>query len=173
MRSQFELAQSQLPQWIVIVLLIITIAPGWPVFRSGHPFHAVDKEIEVKSLATIQREVDKVKSRGEVLFIDQRQLLTFGYITDVPLVPDYEKKFMMDQAMGSNHQYFDLFYRDLKSKRFQLIISDVQKTQYQDQDEDFSEENNAFVRWVSKPLLKYYKPAITIKELGIQLLVPR
>ena len=117
--------------------------------------------------------MDKVKRQGNVLFIDQRQLLTFGYITDVPLVPDYEKKYMMDQAMGGNQQYFDLFYQDLKNKRFQLIVSDVQKTQFQEQNEGFSEENNAFVRWVSIPLLKYYKPVITIRKLGIQLLVPR
>ena len=39
---------------------------------------------------------------GEVLFMDQRQLLTFGYITDVPLVPDYEKKVMMNEALSGN-----------------------------------------------------------------------
>jgi len=31
--------------------------------------------------------------------MDQRQLLTFGYVPKIPLVDDYEKKYMMDTAM--------------------------------------------------------------------------
>jgi hypothetical protein len=99
--------------------------------------------------------------------------LTFGYVKDVPLVPDYEKKFMMDQAMGNNKPYFDEFYKDLSEHRFVLIVSDIQKTNYQQQNEASSDENNAFVKWVSIPVLSYYKPYFTSKQLGFQLLVPR
>ena len=126
-----------------------------------------------KTLATIRQAVDEAKSRGEVLFLDQRQLLTFGYIRDVQLVPDYEKKYMMDQAMGENAAYFAGFEKDLKAHRFSLIISDIQKISYQDQDRAFSEENNAYVRWVSKLLLKYYEPVYSQKDTGVMLLEPK
>jgi hypothetical protein len=29
------------------------------------------------------------------------------------------------------------------------------------------------VRWVAEPIDKYYQPAYTIREVGVQLLVPR
>jgi hypothetical protein len=173
LQSRLETTQIQLPQLILIALIMVVIIPGWISFRSGGPTETINHMLETNSLKTIRQEVDKAKEQGEVLFIDQRQLLTFGYITDVPLVPEYEKKYMMDQAMGNNSQYFEQFYTDLKNKKFKLIISDIQKTNIQKQEEAFSEENNAYVKWVSRELLNYYVPIATIKKLGIQLLVPK
>ena len=71
-------------------------------------------------LQTIRRDVETKKSQGEVLFMDQRQLLTFGYIEAVPLVPEYEKKVLMNEAMGANADYFASFYADLEARRFSL-----------------------------------------------------
>ena len=48
---------------------------------------------------------------GDVLFMDQRQLLTFGDIQHVDLVPAYEKKLMMDQALSGNRAYFQRLLR--------------------------------------------------------------
>ncbi len=160
-------------QWIIPFMVFVMVFPGWIAYRSGSPVKRLKPDVENRSLSTIKQEVENAKSNGEVLFIDQRQLLTFGYIKNVPLVPDYEKKYMMDQAMGNNEQYFNEFYKDLIEKRFSIIISDVLKTQYQQQDEAFSEENNAYVKWVSRQVLKYYEPIVTIKPLGIELLIPK
>jgi hypothetical protein len=76
-----------------------------------------------KSLEGLRREVAKASERGEVLFMDQRQLLTFGYIKDVPLVVEYDKKVLINEAMSGNAQYFASFYQDLANKRFSLIIT--------------------------------------------------
>jgi hypothetical protein len=57
----------------------------------------------------------KRKAQGRVLFMDQRQLLTFGYVEDVPLVPEYEKKVLMNAAMGADANYFAPFYADTGS----------------------------------------------------------
>jgi hypothetical protein len=116
--------------------------------------------------------------QGPVLFLDQRQLLTFGYIRNVELVPEYEKKYVMDQAMAMNEEYFKDFYKDLENKRFSLIITDPLFTKLKEGEYDFSEENNAWVGWVSRPLLCYYAPVRNIPdnvlaEFKIQLLVPR
>jgi hypothetical protein len=124
------------------------------------------------ALQTIQQEVDKAKLQGDVLFLDQRQLLTFGYIKDVPLIPDYEKKLLMNQALSGDATYFDGFYADLAAQRFSLIISEPLHTPIQDTSFQFGEENNAWVKWVSGPILCYYEPLTTIKTVRVQLLVP-
>ena len=101
-----------------------------------------------------------------------------GYIQDVTLVPDYEKKFVMDQAMAGSQEYFDQFYTDMENRRFAMIVSDPLFTKIKDSDYIFSEENNAWVQWVAEPLLCYYAPVRKIpnrvlEEFNIQLLVPR
>jgi len=125
------------------------------------------------ALQTIQQEVDKAKLQGDVLFLDQRQLLTFGYIKDVPLIPDYEKKLLMNQALSGDATYFDGFYADLAAQRFSLIISEPLHTPIQDTSFQFGEENNAWVKWVSGPILCYYEPLTTIKTVRVQLLIPK
>ncbi|MEW6241357.1 MAG: hypothetical protein AB1564_11170 [Chloroflexota bacterium] len=131
------------------------------------------EEIE-SSLDRIRAIVAEAQSRGEVLFMDQRQLLTFGYIQDVPLVAEYEKKYLMDHAMGNAAaSVFDQFYRDLAAHRFTLIVSEPLHTPIQNEEYGFGEENNAWVKWVSRPLLCYYQPDVTLRELRVQLLVPK
>jgi hypothetical protein len=127
----------------------------------------VDSALEI-----IQTEVDNAKPRGEILFMDQRQLLTFGYITGVPLVPDYEKKLVMNQALSGNSVYFDAFYADLAAQRFSLIVTEPLRTPIKDSSFQFGEENNAWVQWVAIPVLCYYEPVETIKTVNVQILVP-
>ena len=126
------------------------------------------------ALKTIRTEVSEARSLGgEVLFLDQRQLLTFGYVRDVPLIPEYEKKLLMDRALSSNAGYFESFYTDLAARRFALIISEELFAPIKDSSFQFGEENNAWVKWVSKPVLCYYEVKRTLKNVDVQLLVPR
>ena len=124
-------------------------------------------------LQNIQREVEARKSQGEVLFLDQRQLMTFGYIKDVPFVPEYEKKMLMNEAMSANAAYFASFYADLETHRFSLIISEPLRAPVKDSNYQFGEENNAWVKWVVEPVLCYYQEIQTFKSAQIQLLVPK
>ncbi|MCC7117866.1 MAG: hypothetical protein IT310_05015 [Anaerolineales bacterium] len=124
------------------------------------------------ALQTIQEAVEQAKTQGEVLFMDQRQLLTFGYIQDVPFVPDYEKKLLMNQALSGNRAYFEKYYADLAKHRFTLIVSEPLRTPVQDSSFEFGEENNAWVKWVSIPTLCYYEPLVTLKAVRVQLLIP-
>ncbi len=126
-----------------------------------------------ESLTKLRAEVDAAKSNGEVLFMDQRQLLTFGYIRDVPLVAEYDKKVLMDQALSSNQAYFIPFYQDLAKQRFVLIVGDPLRIPIQDSDYQFGEENNAWVKWVAIPILCYYEPKDTLTEIRVQILAPR
>ncbi len=131
-----------------------------------------DRVVVEDALREIQDFVTEAQPRGDVLFIDQRQLLTFGYI-EAPLIPEYEKKMLMNEALSSNAEYFQAFYRDLASQRFSLIVTEPLRTPIKDSSFRFGEENNAWVKWVSIPVLCYYQEAQTFKEVGVQLLIPK
>jgi hypothetical protein len=126
-----------------------------------------------KALKTIQAEVESASLQGDILFIDQRQLLTFGYVKRVPLVPEYDKKVLINQAMSEDTAYFSAFYKDLANRRFALIITNPLHERIQTDLDEFGEENNAWVTWVSGPVLCYYEPLNTLKKVTVQLLVPR
>ncbi len=142
--------------------------------KSEDAMEMLPPQSEIDSaLQTIQQEVDKAKLEGEVLFMDQRQLLTFGYIHDVPFVPEYEKKVLMNQALSADAAYFHKLYADLAAQRFSLIISEPLHTPLQDSSFQFGEENNAWVKWVARPILCHYESIVTMKNVRVELLVPR
>lgn len=126
-----------------------------------------------QALATIDSQVAAARRDGEVLFMDQRQLLTFGFIQNVPLVPGYEKKYLMDRAMGNDRPALAPFYKDLAAHRFSMIVTEPLRMFIKDSDYSFGEENNAWVKWVANPVLCYYEPKVTLDQFGIQLLTPR
>lgn len=184
------------PVWVKLILVLFLVLPGLQPLRQMRSFRSVEDtaslvtltdapseksldlypspELTNLALKTIREEIALVRSQnGEVLFMDQRQLLTFGYIKNVPFIPEYEKKMLMEQSLNSNADYFQDFYADLAKQRFALIISNPLNTPIKDSSFQFGEENNAWVKWVSKPVLCYYDQKITLKEVGVQLLVPK
>ena len=94
-------------------------------------------------------------------------------IKDVPLVDDYEKKYLMDQAMADNSEYFKGFYEDLKAHRFALIVNEPSNYVIRGSEYSFGQENDAYVKWVTIPLLCTYEPIYTSREIGVELLIPR
>ncbi len=156
-----------------LFFLIVAVPISLPII-GAQPLTLPSQEATDWTLELLQAEVDRVVGEGgEVLFMDQRQLLTFDYIQNVPLVPEYEKKKVMDLAMSADNQYFAAFYGDLSEHRFGLIVTDPQRVRYAEDDEAWGEENDTWVRWVTEPLLCYYQPQYTIKETHVWLLVPR
>jgi len=125
------------------------------------------------TLSTVQAAIAQAKDEGEILFIDQRQLLTFGLLEKVTLIDEYEKKYLMDQALTGNAAYFDGFYQDLKDQRFTLIVNEPSNYILRGSEHSFGEENDAYVKWVTVPLLCTFEPVFTSRENGIELLVPR
>lgn len=159
---------------VLAVLCLAAVFPTTSMIQYGEPYEVPAKYFVDSSLEKLQDEVENAKLKGDVLFLDQRQLLTFGYVKDVPLVADYEKKLVMDQALSGNQAYFDAFYKDLANHRFSMIVTEpIRKSMADEDTRNFGEENNAWVYWVSRPLLKYYKALVTYDEVGVQLLVPR
>lgn len=80
----------------------------------------------------MQAVLDQLREQpGEVLFISERQLLSFHELQGVRVVPEYEKVFLMEMAMGNNQPYLQRFYMDLVSHRFKAIITDTISTRLQ------------------------------------------
>jgi hypothetical protein len=156
-------------QWLVVVMMAILAYP--PVLGARPPKLPSPDKVET-ALERIQEEVQGASQQGEVLFMDQRQLLTFGYVPRIPLIPDYEKKYLMDNALSDNQTIFEKLYADLARQRFALIVSEPLHTGIRESEYHFGDENNAWVKWVSTPILCYYKPLVTFREVRVQLLVP-
>jgi hypothetical protein len=184
------------PVWVRSMVLLLIVFPGYQPLMNLAPISIADNVSAVTILADIlptdpapetlpttdetrraldriRREVQMASAQGDVLFMDQRQLLTFGYIEGVQLVPEYDKKVLINQAMSEDAQYFQGFYHDLASQRFSLIVSHPLHMRFQTESDNFGEENNAWVKWVSRPVLCYYEPQVTLRKVTVQLLIPR
>jgi hypothetical protein len=156
------------------VLCLALVVPFTTLVNSGRPLRLPADHLVQGALGTIRQKVAEAQKKGKVLFMDQRQLLTFGEVKDVVLIPEFEKKYVMNQALSGNAEYFADFHKKLENKEYELIISEpITKYYYNESERNFEEENNAWVYWVSIPLLEYYKPLVTMDEIGVQLLVPR
>jgi hypothetical protein len=134
--------------------------------------YPLQEEVE-ESIHIIQNEASLALTSGDILFMDQRQLLTFGYISNIPLVAEYDKKLLIERAFSENRDYFAEFYSDLEAKRFSLIIVQPLSISKQKDNQGFNSENNVWVTWVSRPLLCYYQVKKTIYDVNVQLLIPR
>lgn len=157
------------------VLGATLVVTAFFTLMSGSPLSLPPEDQVKDALATIRTYVDEAtKDGGEVLFITERQLVTFGYLEEVGLVPDYEKVFLMEMAMANHPDYLGQFNDDLKNKRFSLIVSEPLFSRIKDSSNIFGEENNAWVRNVSRPVLCYYRPVrFALTNFPIQLLLPR
>jgi hypothetical protein len=173
-------AQTKWPAWTMALaafLIFWVVYPFLPL-HPGSDYHPrLDLANENKAseaFATVSEQVVKYARSGEVLFMDHRQLLTFRYLPAIPFVPEYEKKYMMDQAMANNGKYFETYYRDLADKRFALIVTEPLRTKRREElGGPFSEENDAWVLWVSNPTLCFYEPLYVSTDVNIELLVPK
>ena len=185
------------PLWVRVVLILMVVIPAYQPLKFLKPDRVAEEDmIWVMTLADIppqgpfpqllpyEEESDEALSdirsaiegaapNGEILFMDQRQLLTFRYITGVPLVAEYDKKVLINQAMSADAAYFKAFYRDLAAHRFSLIITNPLHERIQTEEDNFGEENNAWVEWVSTPVLCFYEELDTLKKVRVQLLVPK
>ena len=195
--AQWIVESGASPVWVRLVLLVMVVLPAYYPMKFLRPNQVAEEDMTwVMTLADIppqgpfpellpyERDSDKaleeIKSaiesaapNGEILFIDQRQLLTFKYIVGIPLVADYDKKVLINQAMSADEAYFKSFYQDLASHRFSLIITNPLHERIQTDEDNFGEENNAWVKWVSTPVLCFYEELDTLKKVRIQLLVPK
>jgi len=187
------------PTWVKWLLILLLALPAYPALKKISPRLPLSSAeiLEVQTLTDYDPQTDppvpslpaeeevrraldyigaasqKADAEGEVLFIDLRQLLTFGYVPQVRLVPEYEKKRMMEAAMRDDAAYFDAYYEDLAKHRFSLIVTEPLKLTLKNEEGVFAEESDVWTKWVAAPTLCYYEPVKTFKSVYAQILVPR
>ncbi|MBK9779908.1 MAG: hypothetical protein IPP55_07645 [Anaerolineales bacterium] len=170
--NQVAVEEEAKPMWgevrwgVAAAVLLIPL--GFAIRHIGF-YPAFDKAVAEKDIQLLQ---DALQNGGEILFITERQLITFDYVNGVTLVPEYEQSELMEMAMSRNRAYLDQYYADLHDRRFALIVAEDQKFTQQKQGA-FVEENVAWVRFVGAPLLCNYKPVITLTSNNIQVFEPR
>jgi len=126
-----------------------------------------------ESLFQLQQLVDQTTaSGGSVLFITQRHLLTYGLITGVPLVREYDNIDLMEYAITNYRPMIDRFRADVSAHKYALIIAPIPPGQLRENDSPFSEENNAWLKRVSIPMLRSYKILAEFPEDGFVALIP-
>ncbi|MDP1544936.1 MAG: hypothetical protein Q8L87_02860 [Anaerolineales bacterium] len=158
-------------QWgVVFVALLIPLGFALPQFGRSHSYDPVLAQAGIQKLEQVVSET--VNGGGEVLFVTERQLLTFGYLSPVPLVAEYEQSELMEMAMSRNRVYLEKFYSDLAAQRFAVIIAEDQKYSPR-KSGAFVEEDAAWVRYVGVPILCYYKPAESLASNNLKIFVPR
>ncbi len=126
----------------------------------------------VEELQIISHEVEKAALEGDVLFIGQRQLLAFGFIENVPLVPEYELVEVMDHAMAGDQAYFQEFYQDLEEGRFSLIVASGMSIEKHRVPHSFEEESEAWRKYVAIKLFEWYAPRVKLDDVGVWLYEP-
>jgi hypothetical protein len=161
------------PALVQALLVLAVIVPGWFVLRQGGPLNLPSRDAAQAALEMMRPAVQAAAAEGEVLFLDQRQLLTFGEMPGVPLVLDYELKDMANQAMSANTAFFEGFYQDLRNHRFALIVTEPVPSQWRGRGHAFGEEDDAQLRYFYRQLDEYYQPAVRLDEVGVWLLEPR
>ncbi len=172
---RWALTQGVHPRFDVPLLFALILLPALFAVSEGQPVKKRDPQVAAQALATIQKNVDRAREAGgEVLFITERHLLTFGYIDNAPLQYDYEKVFLMEMVMAREPNYMDEFREDISTQSFGLIVSDPLYDKYKDREvTSWAEENNAWVEQVAERVMCYYWRKVRIPEIGLNLLTPR
>lgn len=168
----FRLQASQQNPSGVFLAALVLIPVFFAVPVGGYNSRPTEKDTQ-EVLAKIRSWIeDAVSEGGEVLFISERQLLTFKNIPDVSLVEKFEKVYLMEMAMAGNRAYLDDYYRDISQQRYALIISDPMRDVLKGEEFSFGEENDVWVKLVARPTLEHYRRRELFKGFGIEVLEP-
>lgn len=167
-----EAVQAQPMHWLLVLALMYSPVSTYLPFGLG--FKAYDPNTTQTVLESLQERVEAVNRQdGETLFITQRHLISLHMIDGVTLFPEYEREDLMEMAMSNNQPYLAEFQKDMENQRFALIVVDPLNYNLLSRNRSFSEENNAWVRRVMKPILCNYREEAVYPADEIALYVPQ
>jgi hypothetical protein len=117
--------------------------------------------------------VNELGKQGPVLFINERQMVTFGDV-NVAIVPEYEVVTLMEMAMSGNQPYLDKFYSDLANHRFAAIVATKQNMGIREEGA-LAEENNTWNSRISPYILCHYGPMLRVdsENTNVEVYVPK
>ncbi len=168
--SRFPAPFSHFVQLATLFLLILI--PAWFGMRYSAGIWPYEAARSQATLAELQRRVDQTP--GEILFIAQRHLVSMHMLTGVTLIPQYEREDLMELAMSRNLTVLEAgFYTDLETQRFAMIIVDPLRINYVGNNEAMGAENNAWTRYIIKPILCNYQQDTVFPQDRIAIYVPQ
>ncbi len=161
------------PGWQLFSLIVLI--PAIFAITYGGQLVSFDLAEAEKSLDLLQSYVDQAKlDGGEILFVSERQLLTFNYIEGVQLVHDYEQMILMEMAMAGNQAYLESFKEDLQSYRFSMIVHNHLPARAKANEKfPLAEENNVYLERVASGIKCYYEIKERITLIGVDVLIPK
>lgn len=169
-QAEPETAQIRVHSWptftyaaLIPILFLIPLLSPYPKY---------DQIRNESARQQIVQAVNDLGQAGPVLFINERQLVTFGD-AQVALASDYEAVTLMEMAMANNQRYMNRFQQDLRDHRFAAIVAVKQNLSIK-QSGALVEENNVWNSRVSPYILCYYHAIATIEPQGnrIEIYVP-
>lgn len=169
-----EMHQTQLKNTLPkLILLLLVLVPVFFAFEPQSRWGFMDANKQQPKVELIQAAIDMAsKENSDVLFISEKQLLTFNYIKGVRLDPDYEKVMLMEMVMSNNQTYLAQFLEKLESHTYAVIVTDSVQTHKFDDADAFGIENNLWVDKVTIPLLENYTQVFALNEGEVNVLVP-
>jgi hypothetical protein len=167
-----EAVQTKPMHWLLVLALMYSPVSTYLPFGLG--FKTYDPNTTQTVLESLQERVEAVNRQdGEILFITQRHLISMHMIDGVTLLPEYEREDLMEMAMSNNQPYLAEFQKDMENQRFAMIVVDPLNYNLLSRNRSFSEENNAWVRRVMKPILCNYREEVVFPADEIALYVPQ
>jgi hypothetical protein len=151
------------------------------IILAYHPVQPIPASKKDESAAAIQQIALLIKQNAQaghpVLFIDDRQLLVYGMISEPQIYVPYDKIELEEMAMARNPAYSQKFSTDIKNQKYSLIVSEVlplwlkpyNKNQF---DRDWY-ESNVWVNVVSTPVLASYTPIYINLDMGFAVYAPK
>ena len=156
-----------------LVLLLVAV-PAWFLLGANGGFRIYNSARAQTVIQKIQAYVDDANTQDrEILFITQRHLISMHMLSDVTMVPEYEREELMEMAMGNNQEYLQIFRADMESQRFAAIVVDPLAYRLLGKNYAFGEENNAWVRRVMKHILCNYQEDIIFPEDQVAIYLPQ
>jgi len=156
-----------------ILLMFVCLVPVWFAFMRSGTWLVQRNPDEKVRLQQIQQAFDIInETPGPILLVTERQLVTIGAVHGVEMLPEYEKVFLMEMAMGNNQKYLQEFYTVLDEHHYRAILMEPISTNIQLSWKSFAEENNSYVRNVILPMLMDYQLALSWDDGGINLMIP-
>jgi hypothetical protein len=154
--------------------ILLTLVPAWFLLGSNVGLKSYDGTRTQAVLNELQAQVDEVNMQdGEILFITQRHLISMHMLTNVKMIPEYEREELMEMAMGDNQDYLQIFRADMENQRFDAIVVDPLSYRLLGRNYMFGEENNAWVQRVMKHILCNYREDNVFPEDQIAVYVPQ
>jgi hypothetical protein len=167
-----EPLKVRMPDWLLAVIFIVPIV--FVISYSGGTIPERDMDYAAGELALLQAYIDQVvKNGGEVLFISQRHLITFGLVDNVTLVHAHEKLLLQEMAMSQNHAYLDAFGLELAEQRYAMIIHDPLPVGYRNEDKAaLAAENNVVFEEITPLFTCAYQEVDRLLDGGLGIFIP-